>query len=182
MDIDQHLLLFTGDTGGIDSWLTAANSELILQRLAKMPGQPLSLSLFNQLLALSHQPPVSRGFFEYYWSSAPTHPYRVADLPGYDDTYTRYDRIESVDQLSWGLYRIYLDCLLYFGSIRNGALSRNSQNRSFGGHLSVWARRRVAGRVANRSFRVANSATVISLGGGDTAIKLQKQRRIAISH
>jgi hypothetical protein len=53
MDIDQHLL-FTGDTGGIDSWLTAANSELILQRLAKMPGQPLSLSLFNQLLALSH--------------------------------------------------------------------------------------------------------------------------------
>jgi hypothetical protein len=120
MDIDQRLLLFTGDTGGIDSWLTAANSELILQRLAKMPGQPLSLSLFNQLLALSHQPPVSRGFFEYYWCSAPTHPYRVADVPGYDDTYTRYDRIESVDQLSWGLYRIYLDCLLYFGSIRNG--------------------------------------------------------------
>ena len=128
MGIDPRLSLFTGDTGGIDSWLTSDNSELIFNRLAKMPGHPLSHSLLNQLLALSHQPPVSRPFFDYYWCSTPTHPYRVDQVPGYHETYTKYDRIESIDQLSWGLYRIYVDCLLYFGSIRNGFFVLRDKN------------------------------------------------------
>lgn len=123
MDVDPRLERFSGDTGGIDSWLTGENSDLIFARLARMPGEPLSHSLLNQLLALSHQPPVSRAFFEYYWCSAPVHPYRVEDLPGFDKTYTGYDRIESIDQLSWGLYRIYVDCLLYFGTVRKGFLA-----------------------------------------------------------
>jgi len=120
MELDARLSLFTGDTGGIDSWLTGENADRIIQRLAQLPGQPLSHSLFNQLLALSQQPPVSRAFFDYYWCSSPMHPYRVDDIPGYHITYTKFDRVETIDQLSWGLYRIYVDSLLYFGSIRNG--------------------------------------------------------------
>jgi hypothetical protein len=120
MDIDPRLALFTGDTGGIDSWLTSDNADLIFQRLAKLPVEPVSLSLFNQLLGLSEQPPVSRAYFDYYWCSIPTHPYRVEDLPGYDRAYAGYDRILCIDQLTWGLYRIYADCLLYFGTIKKG--------------------------------------------------------------
>jgi hypothetical protein len=128
MEIDPRLLLFTGGTGGIDSWLTSENSELIFARLAKLPGEPLSHSLLNQLLALSQQPSVSRAFFDYYWCSAPTHPYRVEDIPGYDVSFTKFDRIVDIDQLSWGLYRIYVDSLLYFGTIRNGFLGlRNKE-------------------------------------------------------
>jgi hypothetical protein len=120
MDPDSRLLPFTGGTGGIDSWLTGDNAELILQRLSKLPGDPLSHSLFNQLLALAKQPPVSRSFFTYYWCSVPVHPYRVEDVPGYHESYSAFDRIESVDQLAWGLYRLYVDSLLYFGTISNG--------------------------------------------------------------
>jgi hypothetical protein len=118
--VDPRLQLFTGDTGGIDSWLIGENASLIFQRLARLPGDPLSQALLNQLLALSQQPPVSRAFFEYYWCSAPVHPYRVEDIPNYDASYIKFDRIESIEQLRWGLYRIYVDSLLYFGTIRHG--------------------------------------------------------------
>lgn len=120
IELDQRLSLFTGGTGGIDSWLTSENSDLIVNRIMNLPAEPLSHSLLNQLLVLAHQPTVSRGFFEYYWCSTPTHPYRVQDVPGYDDHYARFDRIMSIDQLAWGLYRIYVDSLLYVGTIKNG--------------------------------------------------------------
>jgi hypothetical protein len=118
--VDPRLDLFTGDTGGIDSWLTSENAPRICERLAHLPGEPLSHALLNQTLALSQQPSVSRGFFDYYWCSAPLHPYRVEDIPDYDVSYTRFDRIESIEQLRWGLYRIYVDSLLFFGTIRHG--------------------------------------------------------------
>lgn len=119
-EVPRELALFTGNTGGIDSWLVGDNSELIFQRIAKLPSEPLSHSLFNQLLALSQQPPVSRAFFDYYWCSAPVHPYRVEEIVGFDQSYTKFDRIVCIEQLSWGLYRLYVDALLFFGTIRNG--------------------------------------------------------------
>src|ERR1017187_2376177 len=118
--IDPRLALFTGDTGGIDSWLTGDNAIRIQERLGQLPNEPLSLALLNQLLALSQQPAVSRAFFEYYWCSAPVHPYRVEDIPDYDISFTRFDRIACIEQLRWGLYRINVDSLLYFGTIRHG--------------------------------------------------------------
>jgi hypothetical protein len=118
--IDPRLELFTGNTGGIDSWLTGDNAPQISQRLAQLPGEPLSHALLNQLLALSQQPAVSRAFFDYYWCSAPVHPYKVQDIPDYDASYLKFDRIESLEQLRWGLYRLYVDSLLYFGTIRHG--------------------------------------------------------------
>ncbi len=118
--VDPRLELFTGNTGGMDSWLTSDNAARIFERLARLPGEPVSHTLLNQMLALSQQPAVSRGFFDYYWCSSPCHPYRVEDIPDYDVSYTRFDWIESVEQLRWGLYRIYVDSLLYFGTIRHG--------------------------------------------------------------
>jgi hypothetical protein len=117
---DPRLDLFTGDTGGVDSWLTGENAPRIFERLARLPAQPLSHAVLNQLFALSQQPAVSRGFFDYYWCSAPVHPYRVEDVPDYHESFASFDRINSIEQLRWGLYRIYLDSLLYFGTIRHG--------------------------------------------------------------
>jgi hypothetical protein len=75
---DPRLALFTGDTGGIDSWLTGDKAARIYDRLAQLPTEPLSLALLNQLLALSQQPALLRAFFEYYWCSSPVHPSALA--------------------------------------------------------------------------------------------------------
>src|ERR1700733_7961887 len=112
--------LFTGKTGGIDSWLANQPDSSLLERLGRLREDPLSLSQFNQFLALAHQASMSQGFFDYYWFSAPLHPYDVSGIPGYDPLYPKLQAVSSIDHLSWGLYRIYTDALLYYGSIRNG--------------------------------------------------------------
>jgi len=65
--VRDQLKLFSGGTGGIDSLLTTDPSEAVCARLGRLHEQPLSCSQFNQLLALSHQPEMSDGFFRYYW-------------------------------------------------------------------------------------------------------------------
>ena len=119
-DARSRLALFTGGTGGIDSWLTGEYADTVITRLERLSMEPLSCSQLNQLLALSHQAEVSEGFFRYYWLSEPKHPYDVTRIPQYDDTYRAVDQILSIDQLYWGLYRVYVDSLLYYGSIRDG--------------------------------------------------------------
>jgi hypothetical protein len=119
-DARSQLELFTGGTGGIDSWLIGDHASTVLERIDQLPNEPISRSQFNQLLALSHRADVSEGFFKYYWLSEPRHPYDVTRIPQYHPTYKAVDQILSIDQLYWGLYRIYVDCLLFFGSIRDG--------------------------------------------------------------
>lgn len=119
-DARARLALFTGGTGGIDSWLTGDHTDTVVARLDLLPAEPISCSQLNQLLALSHQAEVSEGFFRYYWLSEPKHPYDVTRVAQYHATYKAVDQILSLDQLYWGLYRIYVDCLLFFGSIRDG--------------------------------------------------------------
>jgi hypothetical protein len=119
-DARSQLALFTGGTGGIDSWLTGDHAGTVIARLDRLSAEPLSCSQLNQLLALSHQAEVSEGFFRYYWLSEPKHPYDVTRIPNHHATYKAVDQILSIDQLYWGLYRIYVDCLLCFGSIRDG--------------------------------------------------------------
>jgi hypothetical protein len=112
--------VFTGGTGGIDSWLTSDHADTVIVRLNQLAVEPLSCGQLNQLLALSHQPEVSSGFFRYYWLSEPRHPYDTTRLPQHHATYKSVDQILSIDQLCWGLHRIYIDSLLCFGSIRDG--------------------------------------------------------------
>jgi hypothetical protein len=127
--VRERLRLFCGGTGGFDSLLTSEAGESICGRLIDIQTRGLSCSNLNQLLALAHQPAVSAGFFKYYWLTAPAHIYDVTALPGFDDTYLRVTQILTLDQLEWGLRRLYTDSLLLFGGIQNGF--KNLRSESF---------------------------------------------------
>ena len=62
---------------------------------------------------------MSDGFFQYYWCTLPDHPYNVARVPFFPPETLQTDPQEVIshDHLRWGLYRLYIDGLLYFGSI-----------------------------------------------------------------
>ncbi|MFN7920196.1 MAG: hypothetical protein U0Q16_08870 [Bryobacteraceae bacterium] len=125
MRIEHPLLaLFCGDTGGLDSWLCGVNGHVdqVHQRLSEIRSNPLSCGQLNQLLALAHQAEVSEGFFTFYWLKTldRDHTYNLTVIPGYNQAYDGLDKITSLDQLFWGVYRVYVDCLLYFGGIRTG--------------------------------------------------------------
>jgi len=128
-EIETKLALFSGGTGGLDSWLTGAHRNIILGRLSGLSEAGLSCSLLNQLLALAHEPAVSEGFFRYYWLSQTSHTYDVTRLTDYHQTYSTIDRVVSIDQLAWGLNRFYIDALLYFGTLKRAFLEL--KNKSF---------------------------------------------------
>ena len=106
--------------GGIGSWLSETTGDDIFRRLSELKRQPLSKVQLNQLLAFAHEAPLSRGFFRYYWLVHPSlHPYNIASLPvTYDDSWMSMGQIVSLDHLYWGLYRLYVDGLLWFGNVR----------------------------------------------------------------
>ena len=110
--------LFQGGTGGLDSWLQPETPDEVFETLSDIETHPLTRARFNQLLTLAHEAPISQPLFSYYWLEAPQHPYDVRHIPCYDDRWLSSDSIWSIDQLYWGLYRFYVDALLYFGSIR----------------------------------------------------------------
>lgn len=112
--------LFSGGTGGIDSWIGSTTGEEVFNRLADIGNDPLSNQQLNQLLILSHEAGVSDGFFHYYWLSTPDHPYDVRSIPDFQPEWMNDSKISSLDHSRWGLYRIYVDSLLFFGNIRSG--------------------------------------------------------------
>ena len=73
----------------------------------------------NQLLVLSNAGSMSDGFFRYYWIERPEHPYDVTRLPYYAESMTHGNdqSVQSHDHLRWGLYRLFVDGLLYFGNV-----------------------------------------------------------------
>lgn len=131
--------MFGGGSGGFDNLLTCDEADSICERLSRLLRLGLTCSNLNQLLALAHQPAVSEGFFKYYWLSAPDHAYDVTALPDFHETYTDLDAVLTLDQFAWGLYRLYVDSLLLFGSIANAfrrlrAESFESLGLLFGSH------------------------------------------------
>ena len=106
--------------GGIGSWLSEATGDDIFRRLSELESRPLSKVQLNQLLAFAHEAPLSRGFYRYYWLVQPhLHPYNIDCLPvTYDDSWMSTGQIASLDHLYWGLYRLYVDGLLWFGNVR----------------------------------------------------------------
>ncbi|MFZ0980523.1 MAG: hypothetical protein WAN23_14070 [Candidatus Acidiferrales bacterium] len=116
----EKFALFVVPTGGIGSWLTESTHDDVFERLGKIDGEPLSAVQLNQLLVLGHGAPVGDAFFRYYWLSAPDlHPYPVREVPGFDGDWLRSkDVIVSIAHLKWGLYRLYVDALLFFGNVR----------------------------------------------------------------
>ena len=66
-EILNKFKLFSGGTGGIDSWLSETTNEEVFERLSDISNNPLSSQQLNQLLILSHEAGVSYDFFDYYW-------------------------------------------------------------------------------------------------------------------
>ena len=119
-EILNKFKLFSGGTGGIDSWLSETTNEEVFKRLSNISNNPLSNQQLNQLLILSHEAGVSYGFFDYYWLCTPNHPYDVKSIPDYQPELINNSKIVSLEHLRWGLYRLYVDSLLFFGNIRGG--------------------------------------------------------------
>jgi hypothetical protein len=120
-EIVERFALFAGKDGGIESWLTSATDQRIFDRLATVDMEPLGRPQLNQLLLLGHEAAVSDGYFKYYWLHTPEahfHPYRVEALEGYSTDYKDRKAIHSIEHLRWGLYRLYVDALLFFGNVR----------------------------------------------------------------
>ncbi len=120
-DILSKFELFRGGTGGLDSWLCDTTPEPVFEALADLEKQPLTRSRLNQLLTLSHEAPMSDAFFRFYWLRTPQlHPYDVKKIPCFNQEFCNQDleAVISLDQLYWGLYRFYVDALLFFGNVR----------------------------------------------------------------
>ena len=119
-EILKEFSLFSVPTGGIGGWLTEDTHPDVFERLGKIDDEPLSAVQLNQLLVMGHEAPAGDGFFRYYWLQAPTeHPYDVRDVPGFSQDWLEpKDMITSLAHLKWGLYRLYVDALLYYGNVR----------------------------------------------------------------
>lgn len=126
----QKFELFFAGAGGFDSWLTEKAPDIVFARLDQIEKKPLSLSQLNQLLLLSHEAGATRGFFRYYWLSKPSHSYDVTRIPGFSDAWTRAREIQSIDHLYWGIYRLYVDALIYFGNTRTAYRTLRRLNES----------------------------------------------------
>lgn len=128
-EVLDRFAVFQGTTRGIDSWLTSETPTWVINTLLKIDSDPLTREHLNQLLTVVNQE-VSEAFFRYYWLTRPVnHPYDVTRLEGYhEDWVNGSDHLRSLDHLYWGLYRFYIDALLYYGNISRGfsALNRKS--------------------------------------------------------
>lgn len=131
-DILDEFSLFSVPAGGIGSWLSEQTHDDVFVRLGQIDEQPLPAVQLNQLLVLGHEAPIEDGFFSYYWlQTDDKHPYDVRKLPGYSDDFLDSDgMIASLAHLKWGLYRLYVDALLFFGNVRTAF--RSLRDRSFG--------------------------------------------------
>ncbi len=144
--------VFSGRTGGIDNWLTPDKTPgEVFGALSEMAARPLTRALFNQLLTLSHEAPMSDAFFRYYWLEAPSHVYDVRKVSGFSEEWLTSVAIGNLQQLYWGLYRFYIDALLFFGNIRTAyqALrdkSKDNLRRFFS--ANVWSPVELSGRGA----------------------------------
>lgn len=115
----KQLKMFSLGTGGIGNWLTEETHPDIFMRLQSIEQEPLTRVQLNQLLVLGHQAPLSNDFFEYYWLNTPKdHPYDVTRLPGFQRDWTGSTAIKSIEHLKWGLYRLFVDGLLWVGNVR----------------------------------------------------------------
>jgi hypothetical protein len=111
--------LFVLGTDGIGGWLGPDTDSRVFDRLALVDTDPLTKVQLSQLLAFGHEAPVSDDFFRYYWLSDPSrHPYDVKTLPEFDQKWPTSTAIMSLGHLRWGLHRLYVDGLLFFGNVR----------------------------------------------------------------
>ena len=121
-DILREMSFFRGNGEGIESWFSEEISDVVIDALANCEKRPISVETLNQLLILSHEGGVSRGFFEFYFLSNPhsqgVYWYNPSKLAEFDPSFLQSSHLMSLNHLKWGLKRLYIDGLLYFGNIR----------------------------------------------------------------
>lgn len=123
------------------TFLKSLDAELMIDRLSKMPKDPLHLTNFNQLLHLNHEAGISSGAYKYYFQTEPkNHPYPVDKIT--KEMPILHERgISSPNQLLWGIKRFYIDGLLYWGDIRNAY--RALRTKSFKEITEFFAAKRI---------------------------------------
>ena len=109
------------DQPGICGLITEKyGSDYLFDRLSTINDSGLSKVQFDQLLNLQQIKGVSDGFFKFYWLSCPDHFYNILTLKGFDNSYKGSALIQSIEQLKWGMLRVFIDCLYAFGNIEEG--------------------------------------------------------------
>lgn len=121
-DIVDYFKILSNDSGiGIECFLSNSGKEEIFDRLARIEDESISEVQLNQLFVLSGLHGFTFDFFSYYFLQTPdTHPYDVSKFDDYEADYKALDTIKSLKQLRWGMYRIYVDALLFFGNVNIG--------------------------------------------------------------
>lgn len=115
---------------GLERFLSVNGNPIVFERIEELSNNSsLNYTQLNQLFVISELNGISKDFFKYYWTSASEHhPYKVIKVEGFDDNFITTDEIISVDHLKWGLYRVYIDSLLYFGNITLGFYQLSHMN------------------------------------------------------
>jgi hypothetical protein len=118
----DEMSFFRGNGEGIEAWFSESISNVVVDVLANCEKKPISLEILNQILILSHEGGVSEGFFRFYFLSDPHEReccwYDPKKLTEFDQKYLQSSGLISLNHLKWGLKRLYIDGLLYFGNIR----------------------------------------------------------------
>lgn len=117
-ELQEKYAVFNATSGGIEQLLWGKSADFVCGRLAVISDQPLSKVQLNQLLGFKEERAVSDDFFKFYWLDEPALPYKLSCVPGYSKSYKGQQDIRSVDHFFYGLYRIFIDGLLYFGNVR----------------------------------------------------------------
>lgn len=117
---DQLNFYFPKFIKGIQS--NSDELKAIKAGISALQASSLSLAKLNQMLHLCSKPGIGSGFFEYYFLIEPSdHPYPVRKIKINNGEYipsSGIREIKSIIQLQWGLQRIMLDSLLYFGNFQ----------------------------------------------------------------
>ena len=117
-----HFFFSMGDTdkGDIKKCLENEKNREAIDRLCHIDIDPLSKEQLNQLLIMSHFGSVSEGFFNYYWlDECKEHPYQIRQLPYFGAAELAAEgMIVSHEHLMWGLYRFWVDAMLWFGNVQ----------------------------------------------------------------
>ena len=133
-DILREMEFFRGNGEGIEAWFSENISDVVIDALANCEKRPISVEVLNQLLILSHEGGVSQGFFEFYFLSNPhsrgIYWYNPSKLDEFDQSFLQSSHLISLNHLKWGLKRLYIDGLLYFGNIRQCYRTLRSLNAS----------------------------------------------------
>ncbi|MDR2937739.1 MAG: hypothetical protein LBU92_02215 [Prevotellaceae bacterium] len=120
--IDYFSDISNENSVGVEMLLSTKSQDGVFKRLCSIEDNPISFMQLKQMFVLNGLHGFTSGFFYYYWTAKEVdrHPYDVTNVEGYDNEYKDISNITSLKQLKWGLYRLYIDSLLFFGDVNFG--------------------------------------------------------------